>query len=507
EGEALGHKWDDATCTTPKTCSVCGETEGEALGHEWDDATCTAPKTCSVCGATEGEALGHEWDDATCTTAKTCKVCGETEGEALGHDYNAATCTKAKTCKVCGETEGEALGHDYNAATCTKAKTCKVCGETEGKALGHNYAAATCTTAKTCKVCGETSGKALGHSYANATCTKAKTCKTCGATSGKALGHNYAAATCTKAKTCKTCGVTSGKALGHNYAAATCTKAKTCKTCGVTSGSKLGHSYETTTTKATLSANGSVVKKCTVCSYVSSKSTISKVKSIAFKKATTTYDGKTKTPSVVVKDANGKTLKLGTDYTVTYPSAMKKIGTYKVKVTMKGNYSGTKTLTYKINAISVSTCKVSFKAPTTTYNGKVKTPTVVVKNASGKTLKKGTDYTVTYPSGMKNAGTYKVKVTMKGNYSGTKTLTYKINPISVSTCKVSFKKATTTYDGKVKKPSVVVKNASGTTLKLGVHYKVVYPSGMKKVGTYKVKIVMLGNYSGTKTLTYTIKKK
>ena len=37
------HTWNDATCTAPKTCSVCGETEGSALGHAFDndqDGTC-----------------------------------------------------------------------------------------------------------------------------------------------------------------------------------------------------------------------------------------------------------------------------------------------------------------------------------------------------------------------------------------------------------------------------------------------------------------------------------
>ena len=212
----------------------------------------------------------------------------------------------------------------------------------------------------------------------------------------------------------------------HRYAAATCTKPKTCKDCGHTTGKALGHIYEKkVTAKATLSANGKLKNVCSDCGKIT-YSTIAKVKSIAFKKATTTYDGKTKKPTVVVKDANGKTLKLGTDYTVTYPSGMKKAGTYKVKVTMKGKYSGTKTLTYKINSISVSTCKVSFKKATTTYNGKVKKPTVVVKNANGTTLKLGVHYKVVYPAGMKKVGTYKVKVVMLGNYSGTKMLTYKI---------------------------------------------------------------------------------
>lgn len=49
------HEWVDATCTEPKTCSKCGETEGEALGHKWVEATFEHSKTCSVCGLTDGK--------------------------------------------------------------------------------------------------------------------------------------------------------------------------------------------------------------------------------------------------------------------------------------------------------------------------------------------------------------------------------------------------------------------------------------------------------------------
>lgn len=52
-----GHSWLDATCTNPRTCEICGETEGESLGHVWIDATYTAPSTCEICGETEGEKL------------------------------------------------------------------------------------------------------------------------------------------------------------------------------------------------------------------------------------------------------------------------------------------------------------------------------------------------------------------------------------------------------------------------------------------------------------------
>jgi hypothetical protein len=81
------HTWADATCTEPRTCTECGETEGEALGHEWVDATCTEPKTCSRCGVTEGEALGHKLSEANYQDAPVCSVCGETVGEPLEADF------------------------------------------------------------------------------------------------------------------------------------------------------------------------------------------------------------------------------------------------------------------------------------------------------------------------------------------------------------------------------------------------------------------------------------
>ena len=186
------HTWVNATCTAPKTCSVCTATEGEALGHTWTDATCTAPKTCSVCTATEGEALGHNWTDATCTAPKTCSVCGVTEGAANGHTGGSATCTEAPVCSACGQTYGTANGHSWAGATCEAPKTCSACGTTEGKALGHDYSEATCTTAATCSKCGKKNGSALGHDFTEADCENGSVCLRCDAEGGKALGHSFA---------------------------------------------------------------------------------------------------------------------------------------------------------------------------------------------------------------------------------------------------------------------------------------------------------------------------
>lgn len=103
---ADGHRMSAATCETPKTCSVCGETEGSTLEHDWMPATCEKPETCSVCGKTKGSALGHDWLPATCEKPETCSVCGKTEGSALGHAPMDATYNDPSVCARCEQILG-----------------------------------------------------------------------------------------------------------------------------------------------------------------------------------------------------------------------------------------------------------------------------------------------------------------------------------------------------------------------------------------------------------------
>ncbi|MGN0523881.1 MAG: leucine-rich repeat protein [Eubacterium sp.] len=146
--------------------------------------------------------------------------------------------------------------------------------------------------------------------------------------------------------------------------AATCTKAGNtsgvkCSACNEiitapTAVAAKGHSYKTYTTKATTSKNGSVVTKCTACGAVKSTQTIARVSSVKLSTTSYTYNGKVKTPSVTVKDSKGKTLKKNTDYTVSYAKGRKYVGKYAVKITFKGNYSGTKTLYFYIKPKTTS---------------------------------------------------------------------------------------------------------------------------------------------------------
>ena len=86
------HEWTDATCTTPKTCTLCQLTEGVPLGHSWKEANCKAPKTCYVCKKTQGERGGHVWVEASCKAPKTCRVCKLTQGNILEHEYVSGKC-------------------------------------------------------------------------------------------------------------------------------------------------------------------------------------------------------------------------------------------------------------------------------------------------------------------------------------------------------------------------------------------------------------------------------
>lgn len=234
--------------------------------------------------------------------------------------------------------------------------------------------------------------------------------------------------------TCNYCNAK--RTIKHTYSNNCDTSCNVCK-----ATRSITHTYKTTTTKATLSKNGSIVKKCTVCGKVASNTAIKYVKTFKLSTTAYTYNGGVKTPSVTVKDSAGKTLKKNTDYTVTYASGRKNAGTYKVTVKMIGKYSGTKTLTFKINPAKLSSYKLS--ATSYTYDGKVKKPTVTVKNSSGTKLTTSS-YTVTYASGRKNVGTYKVTIKGKGNYTGTKTLTFKINPAKTTVSKLTAGKKSIT---------------------------------------------------------------
>ena len=464
------------TCTangyTLHKCSVCGtsykDNTTKATGHSYGNSvvtkqpTCTSEgtktKTCTKCNARVTETIpktSHKYADTvvapTCTTdgytLHKCSVCGTSykgnTTKATGHSYGNSVVTKQPTCT----SEG------------TKIKTCTKCNATVTETIpktSHKYTdtvvAPTCTadgyTLHKCSVCGtsykDSITKATGHSYGNSVVTKQPTCTSEG----------------TKIKTCTKCNVTVTEKLPAKGHTAVTDKGypATCTTAGKTDGSHCsvcntvikaqtvinatGHKSSgwIVDKAASIGVKGSKHKECTVCKKVLetaeipalAKTSISKA-SVTLSTSTYAYDGKAKTPSVNVK-VNGKTLKKDTDYTVSY-SNNTKVGTAKVTITGKGNYTGSVSKTYNIknNFKKATVSGISTKA----FTGKNITQSITVKY-NGKTLKNGTDYTVSYSSN-KNIGTATVKITGKGSYTGTITKTFKINPAKQEIQKLTAK--------------------------------------------------------------------
>ena len=247
--------------------------------------------------------------------------------------------------------------------------------------------------------------------------------------------------------------------------------------------------YARATITGTGHYNGSITVYFKIVGKPMSSATISSI-------SAQTYTGSALKPAVTVKYGS-TTLTLNTDYTVTYTNNIN-AGTATVTVTGKGTYSGTKTATFTISGKSISSATVS-SISNQAYTGSAIKPSVTVKDGT-KLLTSGTDYTVSY-SGNVNAGTATVTITGKGNYSGTKTATFKITAKSLSGATVSSI-SDYTYTGSAITPSVVVKDGT-KTLTLNTDYTVSYSNNVN-AGTATVTITGKGNYSGTRTTTFNI---
>ena len=208
-----------------------------------------------------------------------------------------------------------------------------------------------------------------------------------------------------------------------------------------------------------------------------------------------TYSGKAIQPTFTVSYKN-RTLRKGTDYTVSFKDNVK-IGTATVIITGKGNFEGTKEITFKITGPSEITVE---SIADQTYTGSALTPKVVVKEGS-KVLTKNVDYTVSYSNNI-NVGTASVKITGKGSYKGSYTVNFKILPCAIS--KAGIRKIIDQrYNGNEIKPSVSL-TYKYKTLKKGTDYTVSYSNNIN-AGTAIVTITGIGSYEGTASTTFQIK--
>ncbi len=229
------------------------------------------------------------------------------------------------------------------------------------------------------------------------------------------------------------------------------------------------------------------------------------------------YDGNEHKWIPTVTDKADKKLEAGTDYTVEYSTKnFKDVGTIDVTITGIGNYTGTVTRTYKITPKSVTV--------TADNKSKVfgeadpKFTAKVVGTLGNDTV----EYTLSRETG-EAAGKYEITVKgdkLQGNYTvsyvaGTLTITSqsidpgtdpeKPNP-DYTGAKVNSP-SDKVYDGKDHKWSPTVTDKS-KKLELGKDYTVEYStSDFTNVGTIKVTITGIGNYSGTVKRSYKVTPK
>ena len=283
------------------TCTVCNKEWDFLASHNWSGtATCTSGRTCTVCGGSS-EPLGHDWGTwtqnsdekthtrickrdtshtetenchggtATCTQRATCTVCGAEYGDALGHDFTTSWTHDDnehwKQCSRC-DAKDDVSPHTWDSGTITTAPTCTKAGKKTYSctkcdatkiepipATGHSWKSDWTSDAthhwyecdnKNCDVTDNAGKKGYAeHSGGKATCTQNAVCEFCKAEYGEKLPHDFtaetvdakylkSAATCTEKavyyKSCAVCGLSSegtadeatffsGNALDHNWGA------------------------------------------------------------------------------------------------------------------------------------------------------------------------------------------------------------------------------------------------------------------------------------------------
>lgn len=215
---------------------------------------------------------------------------------------------------------------------------------------------------------------------------------------------------------------------------------------------------------------------------------------ITLSKDVYTYNGKTHTPSARIT-YEGTSLRKNRDFTVSYTNHID-AGTGRILITGTGKYTGTVSLPFTILPRKMAASYITLSGTSFTYEGKALTPDFTVTYQS-LTRTAGKDFTCTYEDNI-NAGTAKLLVTGKGNFTGTAVKKFKItkadqilNVRSASDHLITGQSVSLTvtgYHGNVKFTS----SSSGTAKVSAAAKSTDSPASCtvlaKKAGTVKIKV-------------------
>lgn len=269
----------------------------------------------------------------------------------------------------------------------------------------------------------------------------------------------------------------------------------------------------------TIEGKGNYANTAPVTFTIASKNQIamSTVK-VAKKIPDRTYTGETVTltPDMLRLTSKKTALTPYTDYTVTCDTECREIGTYSVKITGTGTrYTGTIRTTFRITGTSIKKAKITAPADIT-YNGTVQRQDITLRDASGKLLIEGTDYTLAF-RGTDQAGTASAVITGAGMYYGSVTRKFKVLPYSLkddtdNALHMEFANGKTAqpYQKGGARPKVMVYYGAWL-LSEGADYTLQYRNNTKISSasgkTPTVTITGRGNFKGKATLTFEIVKR
>lgn len=281
---------------------------------------------------------------------------------------------------------------------------------------------------------------------------------------------------------------------------------ETCYKVQATKNSSAGTGTATITFNENSNYTGSIEKEFTVVDAANDIGQAVPDGNVTVTNNVTTYNGAAQYPTVSIK--NSSTIG-SSNYVVKYEDSKGnktdkpiEAGKYTVIIEGKNSYAGETrtTKTFTINQLDISEKNAS--KVTAVYSGKTSNP-VTVKVGSN-TLKENTDYTVSYNSSRK---TY--TITGIGSCYGTRTVYTTTKRISDCTATFSDNRAAVSYGPKYY-PKVTVYDGK-TKLTENTHYELSYKNSKNQVvsycqdtGSYSVIITGIGEYTGTKTLTFTI---
>ena len=207
------------------------------------------------------------------------------------------------------------------------------------------------------------------------------------------------------------------------------------------------------------------------------------------------YKGTGITPKIMVKDpATRKKLKQGKHYTVSYENNVN-VGTAAIVIRgIEANgYSGVKYVYFTIQPQSVAKkVKAKVNGKKFLYTGNELTPGVNLTYNKRK-LTEGVDYVLSYSNNV-GKGSAKITITGIGNYTGSKTVKFRITGPKLKDAKVSLVPNGTPY------PDITVTYA-GKTRTMGQDYTIKYPK-LVKPGKNRIIVKGRGNFSGSVKLTY-----